>query len=122
MSTYVPDAVQAGLDAARMKRLKNSSKLRIQTQDGYFRVLELWDTGFSVPLEDAPHLRGFVDIYDGPRQMFQCLIVASREEGGTLQYEFKRMTAVMDGPARDFATEGDVKTPVALIDKQGLSA
>lgn len=120
MSTYVPDAVQAGLDAARIKRLKSNSKLRIETQDGYFHVLELWDTGFSVPLEDAPHLRGFVDLYEGPRQLFQCLIVASQEAAGTMQYEFKRMTAVADRPARDFAT--DVEAPVALIAKPDLSA
>ncbi len=120
MSTYVPDAVQAGLDNARIKRMKTASKLRIQTADGYFRVLRLWNDGFSVAAEDAPHLRGYVDLYEGPSQLFQCLIVASREQDGEMQYDFKRITAVATAPALDFATE--VETPVALIDKANLTA
>ena len=116
MSTYVPDAVQAGLDAARVKRMKQSSKLRIETPEGYFRVLRLWDTGFSVALEDAPHLRGFVDLYEGPTQLFQCLIVASDEDAGEMIYEFKRMTAVANGAARDFAVEQEA--PVAYLTRE----
>ena len=120
MSTYVPEEVQKGLDAARLDRLKKKSRLRIETADGYFKVLRLWDTGFSVATEDAPHLRGFVDLYDGPTQLFQCLIVASSEEAGEMSYEFKRMTAVASSPARDFAADADV--PVGLIGRQGLTA
>ncbi len=119
MSTYVPDAVQAGLDAARLARMKRASKLRIETADGYFRVLKLWDNGFSVAAEDVPHLRGFVDLYDGPTQLFQCLIVASEEAAGEMRYEFKRMTAVASSAARDFASDHDA--PVALIDRAKLT-
>lgn len=113
MSTYVPEAVQEGLDAARIKRLKRSSKLRLETADGYVRVLRLWDTGFSVAIEDAPQLRGYVDLYDGPSQLFQCLIVASSEEAGEMRYEFKRLTAVSHTPPSDFAPEKPA--PAGLI-------
>ena len=47
MSTYVPDAVQAGLDQARVKKMKQSSKLRIETEDGYFRVRTVFDEFFG---------------------------------------------------------------------------
>lgn len=114
MTTYVPHAVQEGLDAARISRLRSSSKLRIQTNDGYFRVLRLWDNGFSVASEDAPRLRGFVDLYDGPSQMFQCLIVASSEDAGEMRYEFKRMTAVFHTPPSDFVRSQPVAS--ALLD------
>ena len=113
MSTYVPNDVQRGLDAARISRLRSSSKLRIETSDGYFRVLRLWDTGFSVSSDDAPHLRGFVDLYEGPTQLFQCLIVASSEEAGEMRYDFKRMTAVNHTPPSDFVQ--DVQAPAALL-------
>ena len=112
MSTYVPLAVQEALDAARLARLRASSKLRIQTSDGYFRVLRLWDHGFSVASDDAPHLRGFVDLYDGPTQLFQCLIVACSEEAGGM----KRMTAVSHTPPSDFERAADA--PLALITNQ----
>jgi len=114
MATYVPHAVQAGLDAARIHRLRQSSKLRIETPDGYFRVLRLWDKGFSVSAEDAPHLRGFVDLYDGPSQLFQCLIVASSEDAGEMRYDFKRMTAVSHTPPCDFVR--DIPAPTAFLD------
>lgn len=113
MSTYVPHAVQEGLDAARINRLRSSSKLRIETQDGYFRVLRVWDTGFSVALEDAPNLRGFVDLHDGPSHLFQCLVVASQEEAGEMKFEFKRMTAVSHTPPSDYARQTD--HPAALL-------
>lgn len=113
MSTYVPDAVQAGLDAARLSRLKRASKLRIETADGYFRVLRLWDGGFSVSLDDAPRLRGLVDIYEGSVHLFQCLIVASKEDTDQLHYEYKRMTAVVRSAPRDFVEE--TEAAVALL-------
>ncbi len=116
MSTYVPDSVQAGLDQARIARAKSASRLRIETADGYFPVLRLWDNGFAVDVADAPHLRGFVDLFEGPTQLFQCLIVASQEEGGEMQYDFKRMTAVSHTPPSDFVREAPA--PAALIDDQ----
>lgn len=119
MTTYVPMDVQAAMDASRVKKLKQSSKLRIETADGYFRVLRLWGSGFSVASEDAPHLRGFVDVYEGPAHLFQCLIVASEEEGGEMRYEFKRMTAVANTPPLDFVAE--VEAPAGLIEDQGIS-
>ena len=119
MSTYVPDAVQAGLDAARVSRLKRASKLRIETEDGYFRVLQLWGNGFSVSLDDAPKLRGLVDIYEGSIHLFQCLIVASSQEGGQMHYEHKRMTAVTRSAPRDFVAETDA--PVALLAETDIS-
>lgn len=102
MSTYIPDAVQAGLDAARRRDRKRATGLRIEGADGYCRLLRMWEDGFSIALEDAPHLRGFVDIYEGSRHLFQCLIVASAAEGDEMHYEFKRMTAVTTQPPRDF--------------------
>lgn len=113
MSTYVPSAVQDALDDARIARLRKSSKLRIETADGYFRVLRLWEGGFSVASEDAPHLRGYVDLYEGPSQLFQCLIIASSEEAGEMRYEFKRLTAVSHTQPSDFAS--DAPAPVALL-------
>ena len=120
MSTFVPDTVQKDLDAARLARLKSSSRMRIETPDGYFRILRLGHDGFTVAAEDAPHLRGLVDVYDGPTQLFQCLIVASREEAGEMHYEFKRATAVADRAALDFVAEA--LPPVALIDDAGVTS
>lgn len=84
--------------------------------DEVHRVLRLWDGGFSLSVDDAPHLRGFVDLYDGSRHLYQCLVIASRDEDDERVFEFKWHTAVADKPAADFDKHEDA--PVALITRQ----
>ncbi|CUJ82809.1 hypothetical protein Q4578_14115 [Shimia thalassica] len=113
MTTFLPKDVQAGLDAARKKSLKKSSKLRVEVDGHSFRVLKFREDGFSLDVENAPRLRGLVDLYDGGRHLSQCLIVASEEEGDLMHYEFKRATAASERAPVDFY-RGE-NAPVALI-------
>lgn len=114
MTTFVPKEVQAGLDRARLARLKKASRLRLSADDVTYKVLSMWKTGFSVDAETAPQLRGLVDLYDGAIHLFQCLIVAYENEGDEMCFEFKRLTAVSDQPALDFVRKVDA--PIALIE------
>ncbi|MEW9918404.1 hypothetical protein AB2B41_02220 [Marimonas sp. MJW-29] len=113
MEAIFSKEIQAGLDAARLEHLRKASRLRLDIDGQIFPVLRMTKTGFSVSAEDAPHLRGLVDLYDGARHLFQCLIVASEEEAGEMHYEFKRATAVADGVPLDF--EQDDNAPAGLI-------
>lgn len=113
MSTFLPKEVQEGLDLARKRDLKKRARLRVHVDDEVYPVLKFWETGFSLDAENAPHLRGLVDLYDGARHLYQCLIVASEEEHGQMLYDFKRNTAAVDKPPLDFARDDDA--PVALI-------
>lgn len=115
MSTYLPREVREGLELARKRDQRKKSRLRVRVGDEVFRVLKLGDTGFSLDLRNAPHLRGLVDLYDGSRHLYQCLIVASEAEGDEMRYEFKRSTEARDRPPLDFAREDDA--PVALIER-----
>ncbi len=114
MTTFLPKEVQAGLDSARTSALKSSSRLRLSADGRTYPVLRMWKTGFSLDADLAPALRGLVDLYDGTIHLFQCLIVASDEENGEMQFEFKRLTAVFDTAPVDF--ERSVDAPVALIE------
>ena len=114
MSTFLPQDVQAGLDAARIKALHKSSRLKIKTDLESFRVLRLWDNGFSLEAGTAPGLRGLVDIYDGERHLYECLIIASDEENGEMRFEFKRNTVVTDQAPVDFYRSENA--PVALLE------
>lgn len=105
MSTFISKEVQAGLDAARLRSQKRSSRMVVEANGQAFRILRFWDTGFALEAEDAPKLRGFVDIYDRGFHMYQCLIVASEEENGQMIFEFKRLTAIQDVPPVDFAVD-----------------
>ena len=114
MTEYLPEAVRQGLEAARAAALKRSNRLCIHDGEAVHRVLRLWDGGFALAVDDAPPLHGYVDLYDGPRHLASCLIVATgAEEDGERTYEFKIRMPVADRPAADF--EQPESAPAALI-------
>ncbi len=113
MSEFLPKEVREGLEMARKRDLLKKSRLRVHIGDAVFPVLKLWENGFTLDAEEARSLRGLVDLYDGSRHLYQCLIVASQEDNGQMIYEFKRNTAVADRPALDYARREDA--PVALL-------
>ncbi|WP_289043914.1 hypothetical protein [uncultured Aliiroseovarius sp.] len=114
MLEFLPKEVREGLEAARKKDLKKKSRLRIRVNEEVFPILKFWDTGFALDAERAPHLRGLVDLYNGSRHLYQCLIIASEEEDGQMKYDFKRRAEAHDRVPLDFAP--DENAPVALIE------
>ncbi len=96
MSTYMSKEIRDQLNAARLAGLKKASSLRVLVGEEFHTVLRLWQDGFAVEEETAPMLRGLVDLYDGGRHLYQCLIIASESEAGERRYEFKRSTAAVD--------------------------
>jgi hypothetical protein len=113
MSDHLPEAVRKGLEDARLAMLRRSNRLCIHDGDRVHRVLRLWDGGFALEGKDAPYLRGHVDIYDGSRHLYKCLVLHSHEEAGERVYEFKWSTPVADRAAADFVRSDD--PPRALI-------
>lgn len=103
MLEFLPQEIQEGLAAARRRSMRRKSRLHVQLGDAVFPVLRFWHDGLALDAGLAPaRLRGLVDVYDGPRHVFQCLIVASALEGDELLCEFKRATAVADRAALDY--------------------
>ena len=115
MSEFLPKEVREGLKAAHIRNLTRKSRLRLRADDQEYPVLKLWNSGFSLDAETAPHLRGLVDLFDGSRHISQCLIIASSEDDGMMNYEFKRNTAAADKAPADFAA--DENAPVALLER-----
>jgi len=113
MSEYLPKEVREGLEQARKRDIKTRSRLRVHDGDDIFPILRFWDSGFALDSDDAPNLRGLVDIYDGSRHIYQCLVIASDEKEGEMVFEFKRHTAAVDRAPLDFSREENA--PVALI-------
>ncbi|MDD9921825.1 MAG: hypothetical protein OXQ92_06040 [Boseongicola sp.] len=113
MSEFLPKDVRDGLELARKRNIKKKSRLRVHVGDHAFTILRYWDDGFALDVDDAPHLRGLVDVYDGSRHISQCLIVASEEEAGEMVYEFKRETTATDKAPLDYVK--DEKAPIALL-------
>lgn len=113
MTTFLPKELREDLNAARIAGLKKASRLRVMAGDDVYPVLRLWRSGFAVEETRVPALRGLVDLYDGARHLYQCLIVASEAEAGEMRYEFKRSTAATDRAALDYSRDADA--PVALL-------
>ncbi len=116
MSEYLPVSVREELEMARKQKLRKKSRMRVSVGDQQFTILRYWDEGFALDVDDAPHLRGLVDVYDGARHLSQCLIVASEEDGGEMVYEFKRATPHVDAPPKDYEISEDA--PVGLLTYQ----
>lgn len=115
MTTFLPKEVQDGLDIARRRAMRKRSRLRVAVDpQRRFAVLEFRDGGFALDRAETPHLRGLVDLYDGSRHLYQCLIVASEEDGPLMRYEFKRATAAVESAPVDFARE--TAAPVAYLE------
>ena len=114
MIEYLPPEVRKGLDSARKREERHRSRLHVRVGEVVFKVLRFWPDGFALDAGLSPtKLRGLVDVYDGPRHAFQCLIVASSIEDGELLCDFKRVTAVTDRAALDFWR--DENAPVAYL-------
>ena len=113
ITTFLPKEVVKSLESARKQSLRKQSRLRIRVGSEILTVLKYWGHGFSVDIDDAPQLPGLVDLYDGTKHLYQCLIVASEEEAGEMRYEFKRNTRAEDKAPLDF--EQASATPIALI-------
>ncbi len=113
MTGYLPKEVQEGLEIARKRDLKKRARLRVRVGDKTYPILRTLDKGFVLDRENADHLRGLVDVYDGARHLYQALIVASRDEGDEMAFEFKRATLASDKAPIDYDRPDNA--PVALL-------
>ncbi len=113
MLEFFPKELRDGLAHAQITRLRKKTRLRVEAGGQSFAVLRFWHDGLAIEAAHTTHLRGLVDIYDGARHIFQCLIVASETDGTELVCSFKRATAVLDRAALDY--ERDESAPVAYL-------
>jgi len=109
----LPEEVRKGLEEAQKRDLKRKNRLRLAVGDDVYPILRFWADGFALDAEDSPHIRGFVDIFDGSKHLYQCLIVCSSLENRERVYTFKRQTAVTGEAPLDFYR--DETAPIALL-------
>jgi len=106
-------ALRAGARAAGARGahgMRSTPGLTLRVGRARYPVLRLWSGGLALPAEVEPKLRGRVDVFDGTRHLFHCLIVASQEAGGEVICEFKQATPAATEPPHDYAPD-DKATP-----------
>ena len=115
MTDYLPKELRDQLAAAHRAAKRKRATRSVHIGDEAFAILEMSDNGFAVAADEAPRLRGLVDIYEGPRHLYQALIVAAAEAGDLMRYDFKRNTAAVPAPPVDF--EQTARRPAGLLTK-----
>lgn len=115
MTGYLPQAVKDELAVAHRQTRRRRARRSVHAGDEAYPILDFSEDGFAVDMADAPNLRGFIDIFEGPRHLYQALIIAAEQEGDLMRYVFKRNTAAVDAAPVDFAQ--DPHRPIALLPK-----
>lgn len=113
MSEYLPKEIRDQLAAAQRVTKRKRATRSVHIGDEAFAILEMSDHGFAVAANEAPRLRGLIDIYEGAQHLYQALIVASAEDGDLMRYDFKRNTAAARTAPVDFI-QSDMR-PVGLL-------
>ncbi|WP_224816797.1 hypothetical protein [Hasllibacter sp. MH4015] len=112
---FLPEGIRDELAAAQMQGRRKRASRSVQIGEEAFAILDMSDEGFAVDDTTTPHLRGLVDIFEGPRHLYQALIVAAARDGELMRYDFKRNTAASDTAPVDF--EQPDNRPIALLTK-----
>lgn len=115
MNDFLPAAVREGLEAARKASIKRNDRLCVHDGEDVYRIRRFWADGLSIDARHGEKLRGRVEIYDGARHVYQCLIVNSRLEGDECIFDFKWLHPVVEQPAVDFVRPDVV--PAGLLTK-----
>lgn len=113
MSEYLPKEIRDQLAAAQRQGRRKRATRSVHVGDEAFAIIEMSDHGFALALDEAPRLRGLIDIYQGAQHLYQALIVASAEDGDLMRYDFKRNTATARTAPVDFVLP-DTR-PVGLL-------
>lgn len=105
----------------RPNRSNRKRKHRLHLQDGdlTIRINEMWDGGFTIPLDAELPQHGFVDLFDGPRHLAHALIMQTGMDAEERHFEFKIVRDATLGAPRDFSEDG--QAPVAAIGFLGRS-
>ncbi|MFN3644342.1 MAG: hypothetical protein ACK4TB_15620 [Gemmobacter sp.] len=102
MLEYLPPEIRDAMGRPNRRDRLRGRKLRLHLGDAVFPILRMWDDGFAIDAARLPRLRGAVEIREGRRRVWTCLIVAAEVEGGELRCSFKRLSPAQDSAPADY--------------------
>ncbi len=79
-----------------------SKRLMVVSDGRRIPVCRRWKTGFSVGEENARHLRGLVELYEGDQLLGWCLVCHEAADGAEQRFEFKRFVGAGETAPVDF--------------------
>mgnify|MGYP007005195565 CR=1 FL=1 len=109
----MPWAGRGGGEGAGGEGWRRKGRLCVHDGDDVYRIQRFWEGGFSLDAGVADKLRGRVEIFDGARHLYQCLIVGSVPDGDEQVFEFKWLHPVPYAAPVDFVRPDVI--PVGFI-------
>jgi hypothetical protein len=107
MLEHLPQEFRDVMTQPRRRDRPRARKLRLHIGDSVFPILRMWDDGFAIDAARLPRLRGAVEIHEGRRRVWTCLIVAAAVEEGELRCTFKRLSPAHDSAPADYWRGGE---------------
>lgn len=111
MLEHLPSEIRDVVGQPRRAERLRARKLRLHIGDAVFPIQRMWDGGFAIDAARLPRLRGAVEIREGRRRVWTCLIVAAEIEEGELRCTFKRLSPALDSAPADYWRGGDDAVP-----------
>jgi hypothetical protein len=102
MLEHLPQDIREMLGRPRRRDRLRGRRLRLHLGDAVFPIRRLWDDGFAIDAARLTRLRGRVEIREGQRRVWTCLIVAAAIEGDELVCSFKRLSPAQDSAPADY--------------------
>ncbi len=102
MLEFVPPEIREMLRRPRRRDRLRGRSLRLHLGDAIFPIRRLWDDGLAIDAARLTRLRGRVEIREGNRRVWTCLIVAAEIEGDELVCSFKRLSPAQDSAPADY--------------------
>ncbi|MEP1767915.1 MAG: hypothetical protein ABJJ53_14910 [Sulfitobacter sp.] len=94
MDIFLPDGFRSDHARRSSRGPEQVQRLRVAAGGVDYIVLRRWATGFAVAADDAPAMKGVVDLFDGKTHLGKCLISDSKAAGPEVFFSVRNAVGV----------------------------
>ena len=107
MEPVIQDKIIREIEIDWLKKKRKTSRYNLKSDNKEIKILSIGEKNFLVDKEDSDGLRGSVSVFEGSKQIFDCLIFRSEDFGEAACFEYKRKTKTDNKPPKDFVLDPD---------------
>ena len=107
MEPVIQDKIIREIEIDWLKKKRKTSRYNLRSDNKEIKILSIGEKNFLVDKEDSDGLRGSVSVFEGSKQIFDCLIFRSEDFGAAACFEYKRKTKTDNKPPKDFVLDPD---------------
>lgn len=119
MDGFLAEQVAAALREARRNEAVKRSRMKVVVGETSYPIIRIDDHGFAIAADELPSIRGYVDLYDGPRRLGRQLVVLASHRDGVASYDYKLQSPEGEAPA-DYVREREKVAGLLTVRQAGL--